>query len=380
VSRSLLVVAGEVSGDMHAGTLLEELRRREPALEVFGAGGDRMASAGAELLVHIRDLAVFGPFAAIVRYPHFRRVFRRLESEARRRRPDAAMLVDYGGFNLRFAAALKRLGIKVVYYISPQVWASRPWRIRTMARVADRLMVIFPFEPEAYQGTGLRVDFVGHPLVDAVEQHVSTPETALPWEGRPRIALLPGSRRQEVDAILPVLLQSAHRIAHLKPESSFLVAAPNRDLQAHVRRRLDRATFRVPRLQVVADRTREVVRQARAAVVASGTATLEAALLECPMVIVYRTSPLLFFLGKHLVRVPHIGMANLIAGRELCPEFVQRNATGSAVATALFPLLDDTPARQDMLAGLREVRTRLGPQGAVRRAADLVQSELCLDL
>jgi lipid-A-disaccharide synthase len=289
------------------------------------------------------------------------------------RRPSAALLVDYGGFNLRFAKRLKEQGLKVLYYVSPQVWASRRARIRKMAEAVDRLMVIFPFEPEVYKDTGLRVDFVGHPLVDAARASREEPAADLPWPGEPRIALLPGSRRQEVSRILPVMLDAAVKLRQDHPEAGFLVAAPSHDFSVAAAAALDQW----PELpcKVVAGETRQILRQARAAWVTSGTATVEAALMGCPMNVVYRTSPLFYLLGKMLVRVPHIGMVNLLAGRELCPERIQGGATAASLAASLEPLLGDTPEREAMLQGLAVVVQSLGPGGAAEKAADIVFEE-----
>ena len=370
MSRSLLVVAGEVSGDLHAGAVLEALRKKDPSLHVFGIGGDRMAAAGVELVAHAGDMAVFGPVAALLRYRFFRRRFMALLRAAASRGPAAALLVDYGGFNLRLARQLKRRGVKVIYYISPQVWASRPKRIRRMAEAADLLLVIFPFEPEVYRGTGLRVEFVGHPLVDEIAAFRATAETGLPWGGTERIALLPGSRRQEVELLLPALLQTARRIARLRPDAGFLIAAPGEDMARVARERLAASSDLPAGIEVVVNRTREVLRQARAAIVTSGTATLETALLGCPMVIVYKTSPLLYYIARRMVRVPHIGMVNLIAGGAVCPELIQGDVTGAAVAQGLLPLLDDTRERREQCAALAEIAGRLGEGGAAARVCE----------
>jgi len=372
VSRSLLVVAGEASGDLHAGAVLQAIRQRDPSLAVFGIGGDRMAGAGAELLVHAREMAVFGPIAALAKYPFFRRVFSSLLREVDARRPVAALLVDYGGFNLRLAARLQKRGIRVLYYISPQVWASRPRRIRTLARVADLLMVIFPFEKEVYAGSNLDVEFVGHPLVDEIGAFQTTPGAELPWRGSLPIALLPGSRRQEVDAILPVMLEAAGRIAHLRPDAGFIVAAPSEEIARMAETRLAAMPGPFPQVSVVIDQTRAVLRDARAAMVASGTATIEAALLGCPMVVIYRISPLLYFIAKRLVRVPFIGMVNLVAGESICPERIQGAATGPSIAQAMLPLLEDTPERKAQCDGMARVAQRLGEPGAVDRVCALV--------
>ena len=373
---SLLVVTGEVSGDMHAGAVIAALRRDLPGVEVFGIGGEALEAAGVELVRHIRDMTVFGPFAALARYPHFRRVFREMAGLLDARRPDAALLVDYGGFNLRFAGEVKRRGIPVLYYISPQVWASRKGRIHTMAAAADRLMVIFPFEPEVYAGTGLRVDYVGHPLVDAAEAARRAPPADLPWPGDPRIALLPGSRVQEVQQILPVLAETARRIERSHPRCGFLVAAPNRDIADQVRAMLSAPAPLPARWEIVTGNTRQVLRQARAAVVASGTATLEAALMRCPMVVVYKTSALFYALARRIVQVPHIGMVNLIAGRPVCPEFIQQAAQPEPIAAAVLPLLEDSAARAEMLAHLDRVIERLGAGGAADRVAAILRETL----
>lgn len=375
---SLLVVTGEVSGDLHAGAVIGELRRLLPEVTVFGIGGDALAGAGTEIIYPIREMTVFGPFAALARYPHFRRVFRRMVELLDERRPDAVLLVDYGGFNLRFAREVKRRGIPVLYYISPQVWASRPKRIQTMAEVADRLMAIFPFEPEVYAGTGLQVDYVGHPLVDAAEAARAASPAELPWPGTPRVALLPGSREQEIDRIMPLLIDTARHIEQRFPEAGFLFAAANPDSEARIRQCLADGPAPPARWEVVSGQTGQVLLQARASVVTSGTATLEAALMGSPMVIVYKTSALLFALARRIVRVPLIGMVNLIAGRELCPERIQDAASGSSVAEALIPLLQDSPQRLEMLRGLEEVRRSLGGGGAAGRVAEIVKETFSL--
>jgi lipid-A-disaccharide synthase len=377
-SRSVLVVTGEVSGDMHAGAAIEELRRAAPEVEVFGIGGDALAAAGVELIHHIREMTVFGPFAAMARYPHFRRVFRELAGLLDSRRPDLVLLVDFGGFNLRFAAEVKSRGIPVLYYVSPQVWASRRGRVQTMAEVADRLMVIFPFEPEVYAGTGLRVDYVGHPLVDAAAAARRAPPPVLPWRGEPRIALLPGSRAQEVDRIMPVLVETARQLEQSHPGCSFLFAAPNRDIADRIRPFLGAPAPAPVRWDIVTGDTRQVLRQARAAVVTSGTATLEAALMRCPMVVVYKTSAALYWLARRIVQVPHIGMVNLVAGQEICPERIQQAARAESVAAALLPLLVDSPKREAMLAGLDRVIADWGEGGAARRVAAILLETLGL--
>ena len=377
MTRSVLVIAGEVSGDQRAAELVRAAHAREPGLQFWGIGGDELRAAGMEILYDTHAMAVMGLGEVLRRYGFFRRVFADLVARARERRPDAVLLVDYPGFNLRFAAEMRKLDIKVLYYICPQVWAWHRARIPHMARLVNRLIAIFPFEPQVFAGTGLRVDFVGHPLVDAAQAARAATVQALPWPGAVHMALLPGSRRQEVDRILPVLWAAAARLERAVPGAGFLIAAPSADVAALVRRRLAALTGGPARCELVVGATRAVLRQARAALVASGTATLETALMGCPMLVVYKTSPLTYFFGRLLIRVAHIGMVNLIAGRTVCPEFIQRAATPAALAAALAPLLGDTPERAAQLAGLREVAVRLGPPGAAARAADIVLAELC---
>lgn len=374
--RTLLIVAGEVSGDMHAALLLEALQRRDPSVQAFGIGGDRLRAAGMEILYDVRDTGVMGFSDVVRKLGFFRRVFRDLETAARTRRPDAVLLVDYPGFNLRFASTARAMGFKVIYYICPQVWAWNRRRIPRMAAVVDRLISIFPFEPAVFAGTGLKVDYAGHPLVDEVREALAEPEAPLPWAGEPRVALLPGSRDQEIARLLPPLCAAAVLIEQRRPGASFVIATPTEAKATLVRSLLAQAPRRPAHVAVITGGMRQVLRQARAALVKSGTGTLEAALIGCPSVIVYKTSPLTYWLGRRLVSVAHIGIANVIADRRICPELLQHEATPQAMAEALLPLIDESPRRAAMLADYADVRNRLGSGGAASRAADMVLEEL----
>ncbi len=376
MTRSVLLIAGEISGDMHAAGLVRAVRARDPGAQFFGIGGDELRAAGMETVYDIRQMAVLGLSEVLQRYGFFRRVFREMVRLAEARRPDLVVLVDYPGFNLRFAARMKRLGIKVVYYICPQVWAWHRSRIPKMARLVDRLLVIFPFEPQVFSGTGLRVDFVGHPLVDISREALAEPLKDLPWKSGARVALLPGSRRQEVERILPVMWQAAGRLERRIAPASFLVAAPSPEIAALARGMLAGLDGGPAQTEIVTGDTRQILRQARGAMVASGTATIETACMGCPMIVVYKTSSLTYLLGRQLVRVPYLGMVNLVAGRELCPEFIQGKATPDALAAAVEPLVADTPQRAAMISGLAEVRKALGEPGGSERAAEIVLQEL----
>lgn len=376
MSKTVLLVAGEVSGDMHAAGLVRAVREKASDVHFLGIGGEELQAAGMDVKYHVRDMAVMGLAEVLRRYGFFRRVFREMTDLARALKPDLVVLVDYPGFNLRFAREVKRLGLKCLYYVCPQVWAWHRSRIRLMATVVDRLVAIFPFEPALFEGTGLRVDFVGHPLVDAAARARAEPWRDLPWKGKPRVALLPGSRRQEIQRILPPMWKAAGLLEARQRGISFLVAAPSEEIAGFIKEQLPGIPGGPLRAEVVAGATRQVLRQARAAMVASGTATLETALMECPEIIVYKTSWLTYAAGRLLVKVPHLGMVNLVAGRRVCPELIQGAATPLALASALEPLLADTPERAAMLEGLREVIRALGPGGAAERAASFLIQEL----
>jgi lipid-A-disaccharide synthase len=375
----VMIIAGEVSGDMHAALLVRALKQTRPDIKVYGVGGPQLRAAGVETLYDVGDMAVMGFTEVVRRLSFFRRVFHHLLGVARERQPDAIILVDYPGFNLRFAARTHAMGLKVIYYICPQVWAWNRRRIPHMAKIVDRLLAIFPFEKAVFASTSLKVDFVGHPLVDEIRETLNEPIVSLPWEGDLRIALLPGSRAQEIERILPALCGAAALIEARHPGASFIIPTPSAEIADAVRSLVGSLPRTPARLQIVTGQTRHVLRQATAALVTSGTATLESALLDCPTVVVYKASALTYFLARLLVRLPHIGIVNVIANRRICPEFIQADATPHNLATALLRLIEDDSARAEMRRGFEEVRTLLGPGGAAERAAELVLKELGQD-
>lgn len=370
MSRSVMVVAGETSGDMHAARIIGAVHERNPDIEFWGIGGDAMEERGVRLEEHVRDMDALGISEVLRKYFYFRRVFKRMLSLARARRPDAILLVDYPGFNLRLARAAKRAGFKVVYYVCPQVWAWHRSRIAKMARIIDRLLVIFPFEKELFRETGMSVDFVGHPLVDIARQLREDEPVDLPWRGGRRIAILPGSRRQEIERILPMMWEAAGMVEQVDPDVCFIVATPSREVSDLVEELLSGMRDGPSRYALVAGKTRHVLWQARAAMVASGTATIEATLMRCPMIIVYAVARFTYWLGKRLIQVPHIGMVNIVAKRGLCPEFIQHEAVPRKMAAALSAIVEDGPAREEMLAGLDEVADMLGVDDGIDKAAE----------
>ncbi len=363
--RTVFLSAGELSGDLHAARLLRaippDLRAR---IRFVGIGGDALQAEGMTLIAHCKQMAVVGFSEVIRRLPVIWRVWCLARKTLRTSPPDAILLVDYPGFNLRLAAYAKKLGIPVLYYISPQVWAWNRSRIPRMARIIDLLMVIFPFEVDVFKNTSMRTVFVGHPLVASVRATLAAPPGPVQWPGDPapadRVAILPGSRHMEIERLLPVLLDSADELHRRRPSLRFVIAAAGPDQRRMIAEQL---AARPPEFRALCSielaNMRDVVRTARAAMVCSGTATVETGLLGCPMIIAYRAAPLTYWLGRHLVRVKWLGMVNLVADRTLCPEFIQHDATPSAIADAILPLLDDTPARREQLDGLAAVARAL---------------------
>jgi lipid-A-disaccharide synthase len=368
--KRLLVSCGEPSGDLYAGELVRHLRPHVPGLEVFGLGGDRLEAEGAHLLAHVRDVAVVGLFEVLRHLRRLRGLFRALLAEAERESPALTVLIDYPDFNLRLGGALRARGVKVAYYVSPQVWAWRRGRLSTIRDVVAHMIVIFPFEEALYRDAGVPVTFAGHPLVDLVKP-APDPAAFLRSAGldpsRPVIAVLPGSRAQEVRHNITPLAGALRLLAQRRPGVQFALAvAPGLDPLL-----FSRALAGLPVVQVT-DQTHFLMGAATLGLVASGTATVEAALLQMPMVVVYRLSPITYALGRPLVRVPHYAMANLIAGKEVAKELIQKNFSQIKVADEALRLLDDPAQRDRQRAELRGVREALGGPGASARAAEVV--------
>jgi lipid-A-disaccharide synthase len=371
LSARLLLSCGEASGDLYAGALTRELRALDPAIAVAGLGGPQFAAAGGRLVDDYRDLAVTGLTEAIAKLPRSLEARRRLVADAEQQRPDALILIDFPDFNFRLAPLVKRLGVPVVYYISPQIWAWRPKRLETIRRIADRVLVIFPFEESIYRDGGVPVEFVGHPLIDlarpAGDRRGFLSARGLSADA-PTVAILPGSRANEVSRILPELVAAAERIAAAVPRAQFVIArAP------HLDDRLFEVLRTVPlRAAIVEGDADTVLASADVALTASGTATVQTALHDTPMVIVYRVSPLSYRLLRRLVKVDAIGMVNLIAGERIVPELVQDAFTAEAVAAEAVSMLTDPARAASVRSGLAKVRARLGGPGASHRAAEAI--------
>ena len=367
----VLLSCGEPSGDLYAGALTRELRALAPGVEVFGLGGPAFTAAGGRAVADYRGLSVTGLTEPIARVPQFMAARRSLLAAARATRPDVFVPIDFWGFNHKLARNLGRQGIPVAYYVSPQLWASRPWRLKTMREIARRVLVIFPFEEAIYRNANVPVEFVGHPLVDLAKPSRPRAEFLAGINldpAAPTVAILPGSRAGEVSRILPDLVEAANLVRARVPGVQFVVARAAS---------LDDALFeilstRLPQSVTVNADTDTVLASADVALTASGTATVQAALHDTPMVIVYRVSPWTYRLGRRLLKIDTFGMVNLIAGSRIVPELIQDAFTPQAVAAEAVSMLTDPARAAQIRQGLRDVRQRLGGGGASRRAAEAI--------
>jgi lipid-A-disaccharide synthase len=371
----LLLVAGEASGDLHGARMLTELRRLVPGLEVFGLGGAELARAGQEQIADVHEISVIGIAEAAKILPRAKGILDEIVAACDRRRPAAAVLIDFPEFNLRLARRLKWLGVPVLYYISPQVWAWRKSRVRTIAELVDKMLVLFAFEEAFYREHGIRAVHVGHPLVDEV------PSLPQAWDGEPRaqplrelrIALLPGSRRSEVRALLPRMIGAIRELRRAHPEHPVaprLILSPSLD-EAFVRGLLEGEP-----LEIVAERRFEAIADSHLALCASGTATLEVGLLGTPMIVLYRLHPWSLVLAKLLVRLPHFSLVNLVLGRRAVPELLQGETDPARVAAEAWNLVSSVECVRDQRGNLAELRLALGQSGASLRAAREIAASL----
>lgn len=370
----ILIVTGEASGDLHGAHLAQAIMALDPTVQLVGIGGPGMRAAGVNLVPGVPQLDVMGMIglsaipAVIQRIRAIRRV---LKAEAW----DLVVLIDNPGLNLHFARVAKAAGRRVLYYIAPQVWAWRPGRMKWIQRRVDHVVVILPFEAELYHRAGVRCTFVGHPLLDMVASHYDRAklrrEFGLGESGRV-VGLLPGSRVSEVEMLLPVLLKAAAQLVLAEPGTQFILAQASSINDNLIQALLQDCPVPV---RVVYDKASEVMALSDVLFIASGTATLQAAVVGTPMVLLYRTSPLTYRLARWLIRVKWIGLVNLVAGRSIVPELIQDEATGERLCQEVLRLLRDRSAYNDMKEGLRQVRQSLGESGATSRAAQVVLAE-----
>jgi lipid-A-disaccharide synthase len=369
---SLMIVAGEASGDKHGAKLVAALRALRPGMrfEFFGAGGDEMRQAGVETLVDAREMAIMGALEVARALPKFLRVFRRLGEAANERRPRLVVLIDWPEFNLRLARRLKRDGHRVVYYISPQIWAWRSYRIHAVKRHVERMLVILPFEKDYYERNGVDVDYVGHPLLDSVRVTMTREEFCARHglaPSNPVIALLPGSRHSEMKHILPPMVEAAKLLNQSHPHFQFILPLARTFEPNAIASQINPTGLRL-----IEHDTYNAIAAAELAVVASGTATLETAVIGSPLVVVYRASLLNWLIFRPLINTPFVGMPNLIAGREIAPELLQDDLNGERLAKLIVEFLSDQARLRRSRDDLAEVREKLGEANASERAANRI--------
>ncbi len=373
-----MLSAGEASGDQHAASLLLELKKLVPGVRAIGMGGAKMREAGVDILYDSTSIAVIGATEVIRHYGEIRRALRLMQDSARRERPDLLICVDYKEFNFRLAKAAKAAGVKVLFYVSPQVWAWRPGRVKKYAEAVDRMAVIFPFEVPFYESCHIPVTYVGHPLagkvVPGIPREQALREFGLETEG-PVIGLLPGSRANEIKRLLPVILEAATLLARRFPGARFVLNQASSVTDEMLDPFLEgcRASFKI-----IKGRNYDVLQCCDAVITVSGTATLEVALSGVPMVIIYRVAPITYWLGRMLISIPFIGLPNILAGRGIVREFIQHEANGRNIAGEIGKILEDEEYAEQMRQNLHEVKQSLGEGGGsvnlARLAAEMLDA------
>ncbi|MCP5462798.1 MAG: lipid-A-disaccharide synthase [bacterium] len=375
-SPLLMIIAGEASGDMHGAALVKELKKSLPHMHFFGVGGFEMQRQGVELVHTVKDLAVLGAIEIIRHYPRLRRIFHELIDMARLRKPDAVILIDYPGFNIRLARFLKRHNIPVIYYISPQIWAWGQHRRKTIAERVDKMLVFFDFEKDFYHDTSLDVEFIGHPLVDNLpipdDRHVFFERIGCKPE-KPIVGLLPGSRENEIKRLLPIMLRTASIIQKKMPETQFVLPVGNVVPKDTLLKIFNTMTQQYPfKVKILENGVVDTMAYADLVLIASGTATLETACYATPMIIVYKVNFITALLARAVIKIPYIGLVNVVAGNKVVPEFLQGNARPQRIAHCIEQYLSDSKELSAFRNELKKIKARLGQPGAVHRAAGAV--------
>ncbi|AFU98248.1 lipid-A-disaccharide synthase [Simiduia agarivorans] len=381
MSHHIMISAGEASGDLHAANLVRAYQTFAPETRFTGMGSDQLREIGVELLVDCADIAVVGIWEVIKNYRTIKRALNTLIAALESDRPDLLILVDYQEFNFRLAAEAKKRGIKVLFYISPQVWAWRPHRVHGMGEKIDHMAVLFPFEEKFYHDAGVPCTFVGHPLVDEVKPTRSAEESLQRYgltNDKPVVGLFPGSRKSEVARVLPILLESARELRKSKPDVQFVLPKASTVGDDNIAPLL----ARFPELNVkdVRDKSYNVMQVCDAIMTASGTATLEIALMGVPNAIVYKIAPLSYWILKRMVTIDNIGLENIVAEKRVAQEFIQSDARPRAIAREMLRLLDDTAYRDQMIGELNQIRGKLGKEGGsanvARLALDMIEGRV----
>ena len=367
----IMMSAGEASGDMHAAAVAAELKRIMPDADLFGMGGADMRKSGVRIIYDIENLGIIGVVEVIRHIPFFFRLRAFLKKAMVEEKPDVLVCVDYPGFNMKLAHVAKELGIPVIYYIAPTIWAWNKGRAKNIVRDVEQVASIFPFEAEAYRKAGARVTFVGHPLADTVKPSMSFEEAMDYFHGNPdkkRVLLMPGSRKNEVAGLLPVMIQAAEKLAE-KEECQFFIPRASTISKEMLLSIIGKTSLSI---EITEGHQYDLMQICTACVASSGTATLETALMELPTVLVYKLAPFTWFLANLLVHVKYAGLPNLLLGREVTPELLQYRARAENIVSILLPWLQDETARQKNIEEIREVRKALGSGGAVHRVAELI--------
>lgn len=360
------IIAGERSGDLHASNLIKQLRKRDPEADIRGWGGDMMEKAGMQLVKHYRELAFMGFAEAAANFFKILGFLRECKADIKQFRPDVIILVDYAGFNLRIAKYAKAKGIKVFYYISPKIWAWNQGRVHTIKKLVDRMFVIMPFEEEFYGRFDYKVDYIGNPVSDSVTEHVVNPDFRAQnrlYNNKPIIAILPGSRKQEIENMLHVMLSVLPSFR----DYQFVVAGVSNFAKEYYEQ-----YNRDPNIKIIYDQTYDLLSYAQAALVTSGTATLETALFNVPQVVCYKTSSVSYAIAKRLIKVPYISLVNLIADKAIVTELIQDDFTPKKIVAELKKLLFDKYFIKEQQAGYALVRQKIGNYKTAERAAELM--------
>ena len=374
--KKILIISGEASGDLHGANLVRELKKESPSLAFFGVGSKRMREAGVQMLADASEISVVGGTEVLTHLGAIYRVYSRLKRFLKEERPDLLVLIDFPDFNIMVGKAAKKLGIPVLYYISPQVWAWRKGRIKKIAELVKAVVVVFPFEVELYKSAGVDVRFVGHPLADVVKSEFTKIEARKHLgldHTRRTIALLPGSRKKEITHLLPDMLEAARELDTMFRDLQFVLPVAPTLTMDFIRQHVE--VSGVP-VKIVDGGVYDALRASDAAIVTSGTATLETGLMGVPMAIVYRMSKVSYFIGRLIIDVDHVGLVNIIAGKRLVPELIQQEATPQNMAVAISKMLRDPVYYKEITDGLAAVRVQLGDAGASARAAAVVLSLL----
>jgi lipid-A-disaccharide synthase len=367
--KKILLVTGEASGDLHGSHLVKHLKRRDPSLRIYGIGGEELRKAGMEILFHAQELSVVGIVEVCARLPQIVKAFQTLKREIVSAPPDLLILIDYPDFNMRIAAVARKHGVPVLYYISPQIWAWRQNRVKKIARLVDQMAVVFPFEAPFYEQHGVPVQFVGHPLMDREVPVMDTQALLQQFAMKsqwPIVGLLPGSRKSEIDRLLPVMLGSAVLIQKEFPEAQFIIPVAPGIREEDIKERAMRHGLAVT---LVKEQLHQALHICHLVLVASGTATLETALMKKPMIIMYRIALLTYLVGRLMIRVPTIGLANIVAGRKIVPELIQEDASPQKIFQEVVLLLKDPQRMTAMEQELARVGELLGSAGASERVA-----------